>query len=236
MFVLPGVKVQIPNGRNEDGTYKSIFKTVESVLKADTFTVDSKFLLNLVNDILVIGRCSVNANNDIWFDEKTGYLVRKDGNVSQKMSVIIANILSSTKISSFTPYTVDSVLNSNLSNLSAAGQVKFDAKANTDASNFTATGKQTIVGWGMPDYTAGISFTTKGTNISFQAPSRGYFSLGAMGAGGQVKVNGYVIGSLRYVTGYSLFPVLIPLEKNDLLSITGNTTVNESHFFPVKGR
>ena len=131
VFALPGVKVQIPNGRNEDGTYKSISKTVESVLKADEFTNDSKVLLKLLGDVLVIGKCSVHANNDIRFDEKTGYLVRKDGNDSQKTSVIVADISSSTKISSFTPYNVDSVLNSNLSNLSAAGQAKFDAKADT---------------------------------------------------------------------------------------------------------
>ena len=29
--------------------------------------------------------------------------------------------------------------------------------ANTNASNFTSAGKQTIVGWGMPDYSTGIS-------------------------------------------------------------------------------
>ena len=124
VFALPGVKVQAPNGRNADGTYKSISKTVESVLKADAFTNNSKALLKLLGDVLVIGKCSVNANNDIWFDEETGYLVRKDGNDNQKTSVIIAYISSSTNISSFTPYNVDSIVNSNLSNLSAAGEAK----------------------------------------------------------------------------------------------------------------
>lgn len=42
--------------------------------------------------------------------------------------------------------------NTSLSNLDVTGQAKFDAKANKDASNFTAAGKNTVVGWGMPGY------------------------------------------------------------------------------------
>ena len=34
---------------------------------------------------------------------------------------------------------------------------KLGGFANTNASNFTATGKQTIVGWGIPNYSAGVS-------------------------------------------------------------------------------
>lgn len=35
-----------------------------------------------------------------------------------------------------------------------------NGKANTNASNFSATGKETIVSWGMPDYSAGITNST----------------------------------------------------------------------------
>ena len=38
--------------------------------------------------------------------------------------------------------------------------------ANTNASNFTATGKQTIVGWGIPNYSAGVA---KALNTSVTA-------------------------------------------------------------------
>ena len=99
----------------------------------------------------------------------------------------------------------------------------------------TRNNKQEIVSWGIPDYTAGISYATTG-NISFIAPVKGYFSLNLMGTGGQVTINGNDIGALKYVTGYSLFPNLIPLDKNDVLAISGNTTINGGcYFFPMKG-
>lgn len=72
----------------------------------------------------------------------------------------------------------DKYAKTDLSNLDATGQAKFDAKANVDlnnlstagqdilngkadinASNFTAAGKQNIVGWGMPNYNAPVDIT-----------------------------------------------------------------------------
>ena len=47
--------------------------------------------------------------------------------------------------------------NISLSNLNETGQAVINGKANTDANNFTAAGKQNIVGWGMPNYSAGIA-------------------------------------------------------------------------------
>lgn len=155
VFALPGVKVQIPDGRNEDGTYKSIFRTLESVSTLDIFTNNSKALLHLSDGVLVIGKCSVNANNDMWFDEETGYLVRKDGFDGQKSGVIIADILSSTKISSFTLHNVDSVVNSN-------------------ASNFSQAGRSYLSGLGMPSDRY-IDLTLLASESTYTAPANGWF-------------------------------------------------------------
>lgn len=46
-------------------------------------------------------------------------------------------------------------------------------KADIDASNFNATGKTTIVGWGMPDYSAGIAFSPPSQASPFTAPTTG---------------------------------------------------------------
>ena len=54
---------------------------------------------------------------------------------------------------------LDNKANISLSNLDATGQAKFDAKADTKASNFTSTGKQTVVGWGMPNYNSAVNIT-----------------------------------------------------------------------------
>ncbi len=119
-----------------------------------------------------------------------------------------------------------------VTNLELLDVAKVTADLNTKLSR---DNKEEIIAWGIPDYTAGISYATTG-NISFIAPVKGYFSLNLMGTGGQVTINGNDIGALKYVTGYSLFPNLIPLDKNDVLAISGNTTINGGcYFFPMKG-
>ena len=66
--------------------------------------------------------------------------------------------------------------NTSLSNLDVTGQAVLDAKANTDASNFTATGKETVVGWGMPYYNSSLRVNLSGYNSvsnKFTAPCDG---------------------------------------------------------------
>lgn len=48
-------------------------------------------------------------------------------------------------------------------------QSSLSTKASVNADNFTSTGKQTVVGWGMPDYSAGVSLSAGGA-----APADGY--------------------------------------------------------------
>lgn len=45
-------------------------------------------------------------------------------------------------------------------NIIAAASVLTDIADLKNASNFSSLGKETIVGWGMPDYSAGVSFTS----------------------------------------------------------------------------
>ena len=62
-----------------------------------------------------------------------------------------------------------------LTNLSAAGQAKFDEKANTDASNFNADGKSLLSGLGMPS-SRYIDLTLLASGSSYTAPANGWFS------------------------------------------------------------
>ena len=106
VFALPGVKVQIPNGRNEDGTCRSIIATVDSVkttTRTDSVTTSKHwYLLNNLN-LFSSSIVSFDADKNIY--------------VSSSEAVITVEIaygyLTSGKITSFTPYTVDSVVNSN---------------------------------------------------------------------------------------------------------------------------
>lgn len=108
LFALPGVKIQIPNGRNEDGTLKSIEHTNSSVIT--TQEAGNKNSVNLVLTINAIG-----GNIVYDYDEKANYCFRNDTGAIYTDRVIIGKIsVSSDKITSIEPFTVDSVVNSNV--------------------------------------------------------------------------------------------------------------------------
>lgn len=102
-------------------------------------------------------------------------------------------------------------------------------RATTDMNNITSTGKETVVGWGMPDYTAGISLT--GISSPYVAPADGiiYFERNL----GSLTINGtaYVGGSNQTYSSYSN---TILVNKGDSLSWT-NSTPYAGTFYPMKG-
>ena len=123
VFALPGVKVQIPNGKNEDGTCKDILWTSSRVFisVSATFNGACVWVIGGESEGIPIGPVGASDWN---YNSETNY----NGFSGNKQWPAIAcayGIVSSTgAISSFTPFTVDSVLNSSLSNLSAAGEAK----------------------------------------------------------------------------------------------------------------
>lgn len=119
VFTLPGVKGEIPNGRNEDGTCKSIVTTTTKVY---TFTPT----LGNVNDVGVWLRSegTITATNEFYYDsDKNQIIYSQDNTALTNICVAKFNWVDG-KVASWMPYTVDSVVNSNLSNLSAAGEAK----------------------------------------------------------------------------------------------------------------
>jgi hypothetical protein len=159
VFALPGVKCQSSTGRNVDGTCISPVRTVTSVLTYDASVWNNVTLYFLLwttqceaQDVRRFTRnkefssqsitYSFDENENKWYfsnDSQTW------GNSGFVVNIVGKFVIASGKITSFEPYTVDSVLNSNLSNLSAAGQAKFDAKANVSNTVTTDTA-QTISG------------------------------------------------------------------------------------------
>lgn len=105
----------------------------------------------------------------------------------------------------------------------------------------SATDRATVVGWGMPDYSAGISANGVYSSESnaFTAPCDGVLvyqcfviSVGALYVDG-IKL-ATVFGSSQ---GYGwTFPLVIKLEKNQKLYITGlHSAYNSGTFLPFKG-
>ena len=107
VFALPGVKVQIPNGRNEDGTCRSIIATVDSVkttTRTDSVTTSKHwYLLNNLN-LTSSSIISFDADKNIYVNSSSEAMIAVE---------IAYGYLTSGKITSFEPYTVDSVVNSN---------------------------------------------------------------------------------------------------------------------------
>lgn len=73
--------------------------------------------------------------------------------------------------------------NKALDNLSQGGEARFAEKANADMNNVTSIGKEAVVGWGIPDYSAGISLSGWGTvNSNFSVPTDGILHIVIMSA------------------------------------------------------
>ena len=133
------------------------------------------------------------------------------------------------------------VANASLDNLNATGQAKFDAKANTDASNFTATGKQNIVSFLMVDYTTGIEVPLTGID-TFTAPydCEVYYRSGLQNnAQERLVVNGAVVGILEGNLGFVRSTLVFKMSKDDVLSGLAANDVNRNSgmaYFRLKGR
>lgn len=127
-----------------------------------------------------------------------------------------------------------------LSNLSVTGQAVLDAKADVDAGNFTAAGKRAIVGWGSPDYTAAVDYTSNwGSVITTQ--KRGWLWVrGNAYAGstpvyltiGNVSFNVVENGATSSGTGSGAFFRIPPTQ----FQVTGgNGYARQIIFFPCMG-
>lgn len=151
-FVLPNVKVQIPNGRNEDGTCKCLLYTISTVLTktnngSSTYAGQFWFRYNSSDSVLA-------SKDAIYFNEQNNTYEWQGIPVNDALLAEV--FFTSGKITSFTPYTVDLVANSNMSNLSSAG-------------------RSFISGMGMPSSNY-IELTLGASGASYTAPANGWFS------------------------------------------------------------
>ena len=107
-------------------------------------------------------------------------------------------------------------------------------KAEIDLSNVSSVSSSFIkqcTSWGMPDYNAGVSFSTN----TYTAPSDGFIFCGVQGNGSQsTTINGKQV-AITYNTGVSgSYPqICIPVCKDDIF--TTNASLNWAIFYPIKG-
>lgn len=113
-------------------------------------------------------------------------------------------------------------------------------KADVDLSNMNASqsAKETIVGWGMPDYTAGVSVANDTVISGFTAPEKGILMLG--GGAYYPKINGIDLANGSYYTPNNIrFGQTVPiqLDKGDTFSCQSYFVADActNVFYPFKG-
>lgn len=129
----------------------------------------------------------------------------------------------------------------NVGQISEALNDKTDRDFNN--MNPSALSKETVVGWGMPDYTAGMAVSVPTSSTTYTAPSAGVYVLAyespSSVAGKQILVNGNVAYQYQYTSAANpYFNCFILLNKGDVLSSdTNNTpsTIKFSIFYPMRG-
>lgn len=127
--------------------------------------------------------------------------------------------------------------NTNLSNLTATGEARFTTKADTDLGNVSATGKNTAIGWGMPDYSAGVDISSYSSSSNqFTVPVSGIIYADAyISSNGGVYVDNIRITGGNASSGSST-PSTVIVSKNSTVYISfPDTRYAGCHFYPLKG-
>lgn len=213
VFALPGVKVQIPNGRNEDGTYRIIPYTTQNVITREVTGTGVKDITLQPNGILNW------AIGGVYFAEDGyhhGYIVS-----SINISAVLARVLITTagKIDSFVSRNVVSVVNSN-------------------ASNFSQAGRSYLSGLGMPS-SRYIDLTLLASGNTYTAPANGWFnaqqniSTNATVNVGMLAINTTTnvrVGEQNNFAGYHVNSVLLPVKKGEAMALYYYEYTSISHF------
>lgn len=212
VFALPGVEGLIPNGRNEDGSPKSIEFTTTSV---STFTIpDARdcYLCCDLNENLAIPKIS-----EIKYDKQRNYLLF-NGTIYKAYIGVRLSSDSSGRITSFTPKSVFQALDYNdKSTISGWGMPSdkyIDLTLSTSGSSYIAPAN----GWFMLNKVSGISnnqsyivLVNRKTNIKSQTVVYNYSS--------------------------SILSAYLPIQKGDAVEILYNGTgeVKEFRFIYAEG-
>lgn len=117
-------------------------------------------------------------------------------------------------------------------------------KAQTDLGNVTNPTqgfKDMAIGWGVPDYSAGVEIPLPTGTTSYTAPTGGCLYVSAIiGTSGQVKVfvkGVQVISPLVVATNSTGIRDTVPycVAKGDVVTLECSTAANNAIFYPLKG-
>ncbi len=104
--------------------------------------------------------------------------------------------------------------------------------ANTSLSNINTTGKSASVGWGLPNYNAGVG---KSAGVTYTAETNGYV---LYNVGGVTNANTFTVNSIRVgMTTQGQFShaitILFPVSQGNTYRVDGHVSLFQ--FYPCKG-
>lgn len=125
-----------------------------------------------------------------------------------------------------------------LENTAGLNASLFNGKADIDASNFNSTGKETIIGWGMPSNSNYDTLTLGASGTQYTAPADGYFFLYAQySSGSDTSYDMWVVGTgLGYRHWFGTSNVqgagrgFVPVKKGQKIQIDINGTLGYYDF------
>ena len=105
-------------------------------------------------------------------------------------------------------------------------------KLNIALDNATQTTKETIVSWGIPDYSAVIAIS-----FPFTCPSDGFITHASQHSGQQnLYINNNLVWQRLSTAGTYGYGFCLPVSKNDVITQSGLNTNNATQrFIPLKG-
>lgn len=113
-------------------------------------------------------------------------------------------------------------------------------KADLDLNNInpSASAKSTIVGWGMPDYNAGITISA----LPYTAQANGFIFVTAgrkinTSESGYISINGVNYNRFENVQNYSAgsSTLQVYINKGDVIDLAENAKFIQGYFVPLKG-
>lgn len=154
VFVLPGVKCLVGNGRNPDG---SCITKIEESTKVSTLTTT----LNRQNNKIVLYNGNVGVGAHFLFNEQAN-MCYDDNSVNPVYRPMAILGTFSTETSS--PW-----------NIKKFNPLGVDSLANSNASNFSQAGRSYLSGLGMPSGRY-IDLTLGASGSNYTAPANGWFA------------------------------------------------------------
>ena len=216
-IIKDGIKVQMPNGRNSDGTCKSVIINHSGVVtQTYTNTTDVLFDVFIAEGQTWCLRSP--AGTTLYYDPERNLVI--DSGLPNNRFIIGNAFFKGGRCNSVTPLATDSLANSN-------------------ASNFTEAGRGYLSKLGMPS-NHNISLTIGANNTKYTATANGYF----VAEGKSTAANGYIIlhGSTvinttgRATVANQYMATFIPVHKGQVMSLMyASMTVNSLIFTYAEG-